>query len=244
MSNEEEEFPEEINEEGEEIVIEDDDEAENDIGFDDDDNEAEETPAKDDSKEPTYEEIQNEIAIQQELTRRFNPQTGAAKRLIKDLMAMQKSDPKELGFSTEPRDNDIFNWEIHLFGFEKKAPIYDDMIEYKKITNRDYVEMRVTFPPDYPMHPPFVRVVQPRFVFHTGRVTVGGSLCTDVLTLESWNPMYDIQSLLINIFSEILDAKPRIDFDNLTPYSLENATLAYRRVARDHGWKTSTWLPT
>jgi ubiquitin-conjugating enzyme E2 Q len=174
---------------------------------------------------------------------RFNPKTAAARRLLYDLRSVMKSDPKELGFETRPVGNDIFKWDVHLFGFEKGTPMYKDMVRYKKLTGRTYVEMQVWFPPDYPDQPPFVRVVQPRFQFHTGRVTIGGSLCTDVLTMESWNPAYDIQALILNIFSEICAGKPRIDFDQATPYSLQEAHQAFLRVARDHNWRVPTWTP-
>lgn len=35
--------------------------------------------------------------------------------------------------------------------------------------------------------PPFVRVVRPRFQFRTGHVTIGGSICMELLTLSGWN---------------------------------------------------------
>jgi ubiquitin-conjugating enzyme E2 Q len=184
-----------------------------------------------------------EDTVLQGLIGRFNPKTGPARRLLYDLREMMKSNPKELGFSTEPCGNDIFNWKVQVFGFEKGTPMFEDLGQYKKKTGRDYVEMQVTFPPEYPNCPPFVRVIQPRFQFHTGRVTVGGSLCTDILTLESWNPLYDIQGLMVAIFSEILNGNPRIDFGQPQPYSLQEAKKAYLRVARDHGWRTSGWLP-
>jgi ubiquitin-conjugating enzyme E2 Q len=177
------------------------------------------------------------------LLARFNPKTGPARRLLYDLREMMKANTKQLGFSTEPVGNDIFNWEVRLFGFEKGTAMAQDMVKYNKQTRRDYVELHVTFPPDYPNFPPFVRVVQPRFAFHTGRVTVGGSLCTDILTMESWNPLYDIQSLMVNITAEILNGNPRVDFANPHPYSLQEAKMAYLRVANDHRWKVSGWLP-
>ena len=93
------------------------------------------------------------------------------------------------------------------------------------------------------MEPPFVRVIQPRFQFHTGRVTIGGSLCTDVLTLENWNCLYEIEHLLVNIISEMMISNPRIDFSQNTPYSMQEAISAYQRVASDHKWKYSTWMP-
>jgi ubiquitin-conjugating enzyme E2 Q len=202
----------------------------------------------DDSFDPVFrdEEKEKPPAQDEEMQKlivRFNPQSGPARRLLYDLREMMKADSKQLGFMTEPVGNDIFNWEVRLFGFEAGSQMASDMIKYKRATKRDYVELHVTFPPDYPNCPPFVRVVEPRFAFHTGRVTVGGSLCTDILTMESWNPLYDIQSLMVNVTAEILNGKPRIDFANPQPYSLQEAKMAYMRVANDHRWKTSGWLP-
>ena len=188
-------------------------------------------------------EVQEPDNVMADLVRRFNPKTGAAKRLLSDLLEIMKTDPKEIGFSTAPIANDIFNWEVQLFGFDKGSDMGKDLEKYEKLTGRNYVQMIVSFPPDYPNIPPFVRVVQPRFMYQTGRITIGGSICTDILTMESWNPMYDIQSLMINIFTEIIDGKPRIDFTHSEPYSLEEAKAAFSRVAQGHGWRVSKWLP-
>lgn len=38
------------------------------------------------------------------------------------------------------------------------------------------------FPPNFPFAPPFIRVIRPRFMFRTGHVTIGGSICTEMLT--------------------------------------------------------------
>ena len=114
---------------------------------------------------------------------------------------------------------------------------------YKKKTRRDYIEMLISFPPDYPFNPPFVRVIQPRFQFHTGRVTVGGSLCTDVLTDAGWSPIYTIEYLMLNIISLIIEGEPRIDFNNMYPYTLNEAKSAFQRVAAQHNWKINSWLP-
>lgn len=179
----------------------------------------------------------------QALTNHFQPKNATAHRLISDLQIIRSSNEKELGFRANPIKNDLFNWEIQLFGFEKGSPMYNDLQKYKKTTGRDYVQLQVSFPPDYPNSPPFVRVVQPRFQFHTGRVTVGGSLCTDILTMESWNPTYDIESLMINVTTEIIAGSPRIDFRYNQPYSLQEAKQAYLRVASDHRWKPTSWLP-
>ena len=178
-----------------------------------------------------------------ELFERFNPKSSAAIRLVEDFRSIQKSNPKDIGFSANPKKDNLFVWEVRLFGYEKNTPIYNDIQKYKKMTGKDYIEFEVYFPPNYPEYPPFVRVVQPRFQFHKGRVTVGGSICNDILTMESWKPVYEIESLLLNVFTEILAGDPRLDLSYNYPYSLQEAKDAFIRVARDHGWKTSNWLP-
>jgi ubiquitin-conjugating enzyme E2 Q len=195
------------------------------------------TPAK-----PDQAEIESRLT--NDLISRFNPSSPAARRLINDFKAMSQTSPRELGFVCEPHGNDIFNWDVRVFGFEEETPIWQDLQQYRNETGRSWIDMAVSFPSDYPNIPPFVRVVQPRFAFHTGRVTVGGSLCTDVLTMNAWNPMYDIVSLMVNVVSEITNGNPRIDFRKMRPYSLQEAKAAFERVAKDHGWKTSGWTPS
>ncbi|KAH0793336.1 Ubiquitin-conjugating enzyme family protein [Histomonas meleagridis] len=237
MSNEEEEFNNEEEEfGGDEVVIDGDD---GEIVFD----EPQESQIDDTQIDEERQKREEDERVKEELVKRFNPTTGAARRLINDLKIMMDSNPKELGFSCQPKNEDIFTWEVRLFGFEKGTPMMKDIEKYQKQTGRDYVELSVTFPPDYPINPPFVRVVRPRFVPRTGRVTAGGSLCTDILTSESWNPMYGIDSLMVNILSEILNGNPRIDFTRNDPYSLEEARAAYQRVASDHGWRVPKWMP-
>ena len=55
------------------------------------------------------------------------------------------------------------------------------------------IELEMTFPNEYPMKPPFVRVVRPRFKFLTGHITIGGSICMEVLTSSGWSPSNDIE---------------------------------------------------
>jgi len=217
---------------------------------DDDDDDFEIEPSSDDDepeepRQPTEREI--EKAALEELKRKYNANSSAELRIIQDLRAFQKSNPKDLGFSCQPYRGSISTWEVRLFEFDKKDPIYNDIQKYKRETGKDYIELRVSFPPEYPINPPFIRVVEPRCQSRTGRVTIGGSLCTNVLTLaeDGWKPMYDFESLFSNIIAEMLSCEPklRIDWNNRTPYSKEEAIAAFRRVASDHGWKISNWTP-
>ena len=55
--------------------------------------------------------------------------------------------------------------------------------------------MHVVFPPDYPFAPPFIRVLRPRFAYRTGHVTLGGSICTQLLTRSGWSPFNTLESV-------------------------------------------------
>ena len=47
------------------------------------------------------------------------------------------------------------------------------------------------------MCPPFVRVLRPRFKFLTGHVTVGGSICMQMLTKSGWSPANNMEVLYL-----------------------------------------------
>ena len=192
-----------------------------------------------------YEEEDEKEEEEEEEEEEIIEGTYVMQRLRRDYLEMKRSKGEDLGFSAFLKKKDLFRWEIRVFGFEKESGMYHDLQRYKELKGRDYVEMSVRFPPKYPLEPPFIRVVQPRFVAHTGRVTAGGSLCMDVLTLTpgGWSPAYNIKTLMINVISEILNRDPRIDFDNLQPYTLSEAKSSYQYVAGLHGWEISKWLP-
>jgi ubiquitin-conjugating enzyme E2 Q len=172
----------------------------------------------------------------QTLIARFNPSTSAATRLIYDVKEMHHSKPEDLGFTAAPKGNNLFLWEIQFFGFQPNSLMANDLQKYKKKTGRGYVELEATFPPTYPMHPPFIRVVRPRFKSGSTIVTDGGSICTDVLTMEAWSPSYDIQGLILNVFTAVCVYSPRIDFAATTPYSMEEAKKSYKWAAGVHSW--------
>jgi hypothetical protein len=118
--------------------------------------------------------------------------------------------------------------------------LYNDILECFKMHGNGRtpgVHLKMTFPPNFPHSPPFVRVVYPRFQFHTGHVTIGGSFCTEVLTMQSWDPQTTPIALLLYLKQNILEGGGRIDIDKPYEYSEKEAEEAFKRVARDHGWK-------
>lgn len=122
---------------------------------------------------------------------------------------------------------------------EDHQPLFDDLSIMEQRTGRDYVELLMYFPTSYPSVPPFVRVTQPRFVWHTGHVTVGGSICTELLTTSGWISSLTIESIVLFIHRTIIEGRGRVDLHSqlvTVPYSDEEAKQAFRRVANDHGW--------
>lgn len=98
------------------------------------------------------------------------------------------------------------------------------------------LEYEIIFPENYPIHPPFIRVVFPRFAFRTGHVTIGGSICMESLTPSGWSSARSLESYLIEIISLLNCGEARLDTNTTVPYSLGEAKEAFNRVARDHGW--------
>lgn len=66
------------------------------------------------------------------------------------------------------QDN-LFEWEVELSDFPAESMLAKDLVKYATRTGRKpVVTMSMKFPKDYPMNPPFVRVLRPKFKFLTG----------------------------------------------------------------------------
>lgn len=174
----------------------------------------------------------------------------ATMRLIRDLKSIQKGDPKQLGFSAAPSIDkksgleNLYVWDIKLFGFDKDSELAKDMATFQKKTNQDHILLELRFSKDYPFAPPFVRVVRPRFAFRTGHVTIGGSICMELLTNSGWNSTNDIESILIQIRAEMTGGNARLDagMSNTYEYTEQEAWDAFFRAASTHGWNTNGLL--
>lgn len=93
----------------------------------------------------------------------------------------------------------------------------------------------------YPQAPPKVRVISPIFRRQTGRVTEGGSICTDLL-YDSWSPSVTIRSICIAISdlmsNDGVNEPGRVDETNLgQEYSYSMYEMSFSRTAQFHGFK-------
>lgn len=115
---------------------------------------------------------------------------SATRRLMQDFQAVVEIQSKtplhELGWHIdEDQIENMYQWIVELHSFDSTLPLASDM--RKAGVKSVVLEMR--FGKDYPMSPPFVRVIRPRFLGFSqgggGHVTLGGAICMEVCTLAS-----------------------------------------------------------
>jgi len=156
----------------------------------------------------------------------------ATQRIAAELRSIQKSDPSKSGFSVELVKDNMYLWEVKLFGFDPKdEEIARDMARL----GVKYIVIHIKFPEDFPLSPPFCRIVRPRFRFHTGHVTLGGSICMELLTRKGWSPENSIEAVIMTIRSNFLEGGARLESAH-GDYSEAEAHEAFDRLVRVHGW--------
>ena len=155
------------------------------------------------------------------------------KRLMKEYQNIMKQPIESLGFSVKLAEEDnLSKWMINVFKPEN-AKLEAQM----KQLNIDAIEIEITFKENYPIAPPFIRIVYPHFKFHSGHITVGGSLCMEMLTNQGWMPTFNIENVITQIKLAISDGGGEIDEDNYKKrYTMNEAVDSFKRVLASHGW--------
>lgn len=157
------------------------------------------TSSKKKWREPTREAVNMSLRAQQETS-------GSKRRLAQDLYRIMNQDTKEAGFSLAPQSEDSMDkWTIKLFQFDEDSNLAKDML----VLGQDHIELEMKFPEQYPFEPPFVRVVKPRFKKQTGFV-MNGALCMELLTKDGWNPINDIESVIVSVRSLLVVGDGRL----------------------------------
>ncbi|GJC85731.1 ubiquitin-conjugating enzyme E2Q-like protein CG4502 [Colletotrichum liriopes] len=170
------------------------------------------------------------------------------KFLGKELSKLQKLQAKtplhQLGWYID-FDNitNMFQWIVELHSFEKSLPLAQDMQRHGVSS----IVLEIRFGRQFPLSPPFVRVVRPRFLPFSqrggGHVTAGGAMCMELLTNSGWSPASSMESVLLQVRLAMCNLEPfpaRL-MGNTTGYSNDygvyEAIEAYKRAAATHGWK-------
>ncbi|KAJ6257092.1 Ubiquitin-conjugating enzyme [Drechslerella dactyloides] len=169
----------------------------------------------------------------------------ATKRIQQELKALlkiqQTHDLEELGwYINHEHIQNVYQWIIELHSFESSLPLAEDM----KKSGVNSIVMEVRFGKDFPMTPPFFRVISPRFLpFQRrggGHVTAGGALCMELLTNSGWSAVSSLESVFLQIRLAMSSLEPypaRLDGGAGSSYSTHEAKDAFVRACRTHGWQ-------
>ncbi|KAJ5219903.1 hypothetical protein N7468_009107 [Penicillium chermesinum] len=176
--------------------------------------------------------------------------TSVLQRHLKAVLKLQKTERlDELGwYVNKYLLQTVYQWIVELHSFEKDLPLAKDL-EKRKLQS---VILEVRFPHQFPMSPPFVRVIRPRFREFAqgggGHVTNGGALCMELLTNSGWSPVASMESVFLQIRMAITSTDPwpaRLSAnDGRGSYTIHEAVSAYKRACQTHGWAIPTELPT
>lgn len=155
------------------------------------------------------------------------------KRLMFEYKAIMKQQPEVLGFHIRLTDEDqLGKWMIYLTRVDN--PRLQEQMSRLAI---HAIEIEITFKESYPIAPPFIRIVYPHFKFHSGHITVGGSLCMEMLTNQGWSPTFNVENVITQIKMAIADGSGEIDEANYKKrYTMDEALEAFKRVMSAHGW--------
>ena len=176
--------------------------------------------------------------------------SSATKQLQRELtstLKVQDTHPAhELGWYIDSNlITNVYQWIIELHSFEPHLPLAKDM----KAKDLKRIVMEMRFGKDYPMSPPFVRIIRPRFLSFMqgggGHVTAGGALCMELLTNSGWSAVSNIESVLLQVRLAISATEPkpaRLEQGFVRDYGVGEAVEAYIRACNTHGVSFLTLL--
>ena len=164
---------------------------------------------------------------------------------------LMELDTETSPFIVEADDSDATKWTVGISSGSLREhldlpQLANELDKWNRMTQKQpLIVMDIRFPNDYPLSVPFVRMVRPRFKWHTGHVTIGGSMCTQLLTPGGWHQM-SVHALLLTICQMLREGNAKIQTTPdehchrpLVDYEEQEAREAYQRVAQFHGWSTA-----
>ena len=162
-----------------------------------------------------------------------NITTIHSKRLMREYQMISKQSPEVLGFKVQLAEEDnLGKWMVYITN-----PQNEKLERQMQKLNIPAIEIEITFKENYPIAPPFIRIVYPRFIMRTGHITIGGSLCMEMLTNQGWSPTFNVENVITQIKLAISDGEGEIDeIKYQKRYNMDEAQDAFKRVLATHGW--------
>ena len=146
------------------------------------------------------------------------------KRIMKEYKILKEENTKELyQYDAEPIDeSDMTIWNLYLYNINQE---------------NDVITLRIHYPFDYPISPPFVYIFKPQiscaFVFE------GGAICMELLTQKGWSQIITIHTLAMSIRA-MLNIGQIIIVNNEQTYDYEMARKSFKNLKAYHdknGWE-------
>ncbi|RYP66249.1 hypothetical protein DL771_007901 [Monosporascus sp. 5C6A] len=169
-------------------------------------------------------------------------------RELKRLQQIQSSTPFcELGWYIDfDNISNMFQWIVELHSFDLSLPLGQDM----KTAGVNSIVLEMRFGREYPMSPPFVRVIRPRFLPFLngggGHVTGGGAMCMELLTATGWSPANSLEAVLLQVRLALCSLDPKPARLNIVAspyegagrdYGVDEAFNAFANAASAHRWR-------
>ncbi|KAF5691551.1 hypothetical protein FDENT_3372 [Fusarium denticulatum] len=165
---------------------------------------------------------------------------------IKDLQKTQsKTNLATLGWYIDfEKLHNLFHWFVELHSFDRDLPLAKDMAS----RGCSSIVLELRFGASFPISPPFVRVVRPRFLPFAqgggGHVTIGGAICSELLTNSGWSPALSLEKVFLEVRLNLCERDRPARLEGVhhvglgtMDYSMFEAVDAYRRAAAAHGWQ-------
>jgi ubiquitin-protein ligase len=130
----------------------------------------------------------------------------------------------------------IYDFSITVEYDEKKINIWTITIETPKDKWGTMI-WEIRFDNEYPVKPPFIRIIKPHFKYLSGHITIGGAFCNPILTNQKWRASISIPNLIQMLLVNMEEGGAELDKTSTkADYSLESARKAYNRYKVAHGW--------
>jgi ubiquitin-conjugating enzyme E2 Q len=135
---------------------------------------------------------------------------GGVKGVMKELQTMEKA-----GFIVDVDESNAKLWRVSLNTSILKTHGLGTLIVQlqawaRRVRKPPVIVLELQFADNHPFDPPFVRIVRPRFQQYTGHITVGGSICSKLVTADGWRPNISTESLFRTILGAMNDGNARI----------------------------------
>lgn len=161
------------------------------------------------------------------------------RRLMKEYQELTRVQQlsKDPVFTVDLVNDCLYEWKVKLLRVDSDSELYRDMQEL----GIHHILLSLSFPENFPFHPPFLRVLSPRL--EKGFVMEGGAICMELLTPRGWASAYTVEAVIMQFAASLVKGQGRISRKQKTPkeFNKRSAESAFRSLVKTHekyGWVT------